>query len=100
MANLAVKEGNGYKLDKAHVLVASKFDDIPKFAEMDDTYVDPEIDPFTEREHLRSWLADPRARDQWVMLKGEDVGVYWNNKSEAPDKAKLRTVTQTYSGLV
>jgi translation initiation factor 3 subunit B len=40
-----------------------------------------------EKEHLRSWLKDPtgRGRDQFVMYRGESVGVFWNNEREAPE---------------
>lgn len=92
MANTAIDSANGYKLTKTNTLSVSKFDDIPVFANLDETYVDPEIEPFEEREHLRSWLADPLARDQWVMMKGDEVGIYWNNKTEFPDKVQVRQV--------
>jgi len=42
-------------------------------------------EPFTDREHLRSWLFDPQARDQFVMFRGDNVGVFWNNKRDAPE---------------
>lgn len=92
MAATAIEVGNGHKLDKSHVLSMTKFDDVPIFANMNDCYVDPEIEPFEEKEHLRSWLSDPLARDQWAMLRGDEVGIYWNNKSEAPDEAQVRQV--------
>ncbi|KAJ3157787.1 Translation initiation factor 3 subunit b [Geranomyces variabilis] len=84
-ATQAVKLGNGHKLDRAHVFAVNRFDDIEKYTSTNDEYVEPAEVPFVEKEHLKSWLADPRARDQWVMMKGDEVSIYWNNKSEQPD---------------
>ncbi|KAI8818548.1 eukaryotic translation initiation factor eIF2A-domain-containing protein [Fimicolochytrium jonesii] len=84
-AALAIKQGNGHKLDKNHVLAVNHFDDIGRYTSMNDAYEEPVEQPFVEKEHLKSWLTDPRARDQWVMMKGDDVSIYWNNKGDAPD---------------
>lgn len=92
MAALAVKQGDGYKLDKSHILAVHHFDDIEKYAAMDTTFVEPVVEEFTPKEHLKSWLADEKARDQFVMLKGEQVGIYYNNKGEKPDLEYSRNV--------
>ncbi|KAI8914800.1 hypothetical protein PhCBS80983_g00802 [Powellomyces hirtus] len=84
-ATLAVKQGNGHKLDRAHILAVNRFDDIERYTNTNDQYEEPEEEPFVEKEHLKSWLADPRARDQWVMMKGDEVSIYWNNKGDQPD---------------
>ena len=52
---------------------------------MDDEYHEPEIEPFSEKEHLKWWLGDSAARDQFVMYRGDNVGVFWNRKKEAAD---------------
>lgn len=75
-------------LDKKHTLAVNKLTDIEKYGregKIDDDYVAPEIADFTEKEHLRWWLADPNARDQFVMFRGDNVGVYWNNKKDPPE---------------
>ncbi|KAJ3011033.1 Translation initiation factor 3 subunit b [Thoreauomyces humboldtii] len=90
-ATLAVKQGNGHKLDRSHILAVNRFDDIERYTSTNDQYEDPEEEPFVEKEHLKSWLADPRARDQWVMMKGEEVSIYWNNKGDAPDLDHTRS---------
>ncbi|KAJ3195587.1 Translation initiation factor 3 subunit b [Irineochytrium annulatum] len=84
-ANMAVKVGDGHRLDAAHNLKVNKFDDIEAYANVPDVYEPPVIEPFKEKPHARSWLLDERARDQLVIMKGDDVSVYWNNKSEKPD---------------
>lgn len=48
-ANLAVKVGNNYKMDKSHILAVNKFDDIEKYGEMDDEYVSPTIEEYVEK---------------------------------------------------
>lgn len=54
---------------------------------VDENYVPPKIEEFTEKEHLRSFLADPsgRGRDQFAMYRGDVVGIFWNNEREAPE---------------
>ncbi|KAJ3413176.1 Translation initiation factor 3 subunit b [Chytridiales sp. JEL 0842] len=84
-AALAVNIGNGYSLDKKHTLLVNKFDEVPKYANAPEVYTPPTIEEFVEKPHLRSWLIDEKARDQFVIMKGDDVGVYWNNKAEQPD---------------
>ncbi|TPX38208.1 hypothetical protein SmJEL517_g00364 [Synchytrium microbalum] len=81
----AVRRGNGYALDRTHTLSVNKFDDVETFTEMDQEYKDPETATLKEKEHLKSWLMDARARDQFVLMKAEEVSVLWNNKTEAPD---------------
>jgi translation initiation factor 3 subunit B len=66
----------------------NKLTDIEKYGregKVDDEYVSPEVPAFTEHEHLRSWLGDPNARDQFVMFRGDNVGVFWNNRKDPPE---------------
>ncbi|KAI9093824.1 eukaryotic translation initiation factor eIF2A-domain-containing protein [Phlyctochytrium arcticum] len=89
-AALAVRQANGHRMDKQHVLAVNRFDDIEKYSNIEDTYTEPEPEQFEEKEHLKSWLTDSRARDQWVMMKGDEVSIYWNNKSDQPDLVHSR----------
>jgi translation initiation factor 3 subunit B len=80
---------HGTALDKRHTLAVNKLTDIEKYGregKVDDEYVAPEIAPFTEREHLRWWLGDANGRDQFVMFRGDNVGVFWNNKKDPPEQ--------------
>ncbi|KAF7553327.1 hypothetical protein G7Z17_g3729 [Cylindrodendrum hubeiense] len=77
-------------LDKKHILRVNKVTDIERFGRegrVDETYQPPHIDDFVEKEHLRWWLKDPaeRGRDQFVMYRGDDVGVFWNNEKDQPE---------------
>ncbi|KAJ3130009.1 Translation initiation factor 3 subunit b [Physocladia obscura] len=89
-ASAAILACNNFKLDITHTLSVNAFDDIESFANVPETYAPPVIEPFTEKPHLRSWLKDEQARDQFVLMKGEDTAIHWNNKSEAPDLVHSR----------
>ena len=49
---------------------------------MPDDFETPQEDsePFKPKEHLKGWLMDPQARDQMVILRGDDVQIVWNHK--------------------
>lgn len=77
-------------LDKKHTLRVNKVTDIERYGRegrVDETYQPPHIDEFADKEHLRWWLKDPssRGRDQFVMYRGDNVGVYWNNEKDQPE---------------
>lgn len=89
-AAAAVRQLDMVPLDKKHTLRINKMTDIERYGgegRIDDKYHPPHIDEFTEKEHLRWWLKDPsgRGRDQFVMFRGETVGVYWNNERDQPE---------------
>ncbi|KAJ1554947.1 Translation initiation factor 3 subunit b, partial [Nowakowskiella sp. JEL0078] len=90
IAARAVREGNGHKMDKVHILAVNMFDDIELFTNVDDEFVEPETETFVEKEHLKGWLTDEKARDQFVIMRGNDTGIYWNNKTEPPQLAHKR----------
>ncbi|KAF7347746.1 Eukaryotic translation initiation factor 3 subunit B [Mycena venus] len=64
----------------------NKFTDIERYEKMDETYIEPETEEYTPREHLRAWLADPQGRDQYVTYRGEDVEIWWHGK---PSQSEL-----------
>ncbi|CAL8579791.1 Translation initiation factor 3 subunit b [Xanthoria parietina] len=84
----ATKKLHGTPLDKKHTLAVNKLTDIDRYGRegrVNDEYEAPHQDPFSEREHLRWWLGDPNGRDQFVMYRGESVGVFWNKKKDGPE---------------
>ncbi|KAK1783365.1 eukaryotic translation initiation factor 3 [Copromyces sp. CBS 386.78] len=77
-------------LDKKHTLRVNKLTDVDRYGRegrIDDEYTPPKIEEFQEKEHLRSFMADPsgRGRDQFIMFRGESVGVFWNNEKDTPE---------------
>lgn len=84
----AVKQLHGVPLDKKHTLSVNKLMDIDRYGRegrIEEEYKPPTVEPFKEKEHLRSWLGDASARDQFALFRGEKVGVFWNNKGNEPE---------------
>ncbi|KAJ1327445.1 translation initiation factor 3 subunit B [Microdochium nivale] len=89
-AAAAVRGLDQTPLDKKHTLRVNKMTDVDRYGregKVNEEYEEPVIEEFKEKEHLRSFLADPsgRGRDQFAMYRGESVGVFWNNEKEAPE---------------
>ena len=88
-AAAAVKALHLTALDKKHTMKVNKLTDIERFGRegrIDEEYKEPHIEPFAEKDHLRYWLGDQDGRDQFVMFRGDNVGVYWNEKDDNPDQ--------------
>ncbi|KAL2215031.1 eukaryotic translation initiation factor 3 subunit B [Thermoascus aurantiacus ATCC 26904] len=84
----AVKHLHGTPLDKKHTMLVNKLTDIDRYGRegrIDEEYKPPHIEPFQEKEHLRWWLGDPNARDQFAIFRGDKVGVFWNMKNNPPE---------------
>lgn len=82
----AVKALHRTPLDKKHTLLVNKLTDIERYGRegrVEEEYKEPHIEPFQEKEHLRSWLSDPR--DQIAMYRDKKVGVFWHEKEDAPE---------------
>ena len=85
----AVKGLHSTPLDKKHIIAVNKLTDIERYGRegrIDEEYRPPSLEPFAEREHLRWWLGDPGCRDQYVMFRNENIGVFWNRKREGPEQ--------------
>lgn len=84
----AVRTYNRKKLDQKHTLLVNKLGDIERFGyegNVVSEYHEPEIEPFQPKDHLRSWLTDSQVRDQFVLHRGDNVGIFWNRKAQAPE---------------
>lgn len=73
----------------------NKLTDIDRYGgegRVDEDFVAPEIQPFEQKDHLRSFLKDPsgRGRDQFVMYRGDNVSVCWNNEKDTPESVVER----------
>lgn len=69
-------------------MLVNKLTDIERFGRegrINEEYHPPTIEPFAEREHLRWFVGDPDSRDQMVMLRDNNTGVYWNEKEDSPE---------------
>jgi hypothetical protein len=52
-ANLALATIHGHPFDAKHTFKVNRFSDIEKYAELDETYVEPELEEYTPRVWLR-----------------------------------------------
>ncbi|KAK4162410.1 putative eukaryotic translation initiation factor 3 subunit 9 [Cladorrhinum sp. PSN259] len=89
-AAAAVRQLDYTPLDKKHTIRVNKLTDVDRYGRegrIDEEYTPPKIEEFQEKEHLRSFMADPsgRGRDQLVMFRGDTVGVFWANDKEPPE---------------
>ena len=89
-ADNVMKIADGYRLDKEHVFTAFKLSDFESLLAVDDKFVEPVVEEFHEKDHYKSWLADPLARDQFSVVSGDKVDIFWNHKNEAPEVAYSR----------
>ncbi|GAA0145959.1 hypothetical protein Leryth_013162 [Lithospermum erythrorhizon] len=90
-AELAKEKTHGYRLDKSHIFAVNMFDDIEKFMKVPDQWAPPESKPYTPGENLHHWLADEKARDQFVIRAATDTEVYWNDARQLkPDTVYKR----------
>ncbi|KAG5362951.1 Eukaryotic translation initiation factor 3 subunit B [Yarrowia sp. B02] len=104
MAAAAVKSFHNKQFDKNHKLLVNKLSEVEKYGMQYDTlstetFVEPETEPFVEQGHLRSWLMDPQGRDQFVLHRADQVGVFWNKKGDVLEADVDRdrwTETQVY----
>jgi translation initiation factor 3 subunit B len=91
MAEAALKNANGFKLDKTHVLSAIRFSEFNEILKTPEVFETPVVDPFEEREYLKSWLSDEQARDQYLINHaGNVLNVYWSNKRGSPEQIQGR----------
>ena len=88
----ATKALHGTALDKKHTLAVNKLTDIDRYGRkgrVEEDYQSPEVPPFKEKQHLRWWIGDEpngmNSRDQFVMYRGDNVGIFWNKKREPPE---------------
>ncbi|KAL4071027.1 translation initiation factor eIF-3b [Scleroderma citrinum] len=86
-ATFAANAMNGHPFDARHTFYVNRFMDIEQFANMDETYIEPKLEEYRPKEHLRAWLADPQARDQYVTYRGDDVEIHWHGKPSQCDIA-------------
>ncbi|KAG1885793.1 translation initiation factor eIF-3b [Suillus subluteus] len=79
-AAFAANAMNGHPFDTKHTFRINRFTDIERYANIDETYVEPTVEEYRPKEHLRAWLADSQGRDQYVTYRGDDVEIHWHGK--------------------
>ncbi|KAI0796282.1 translation initiation factor eIF-3b [Irpex lacteus] len=89
-AAYALAAMNGHPFDARHTFYINRFIDVEKYVNLDETWVEPEPEPYKPKEHLRAWLGDPQGRDQYVTYRGEEVEVHWHGKPSQCEVAHVR----------
>ncbi|GMN54331.1 hypothetical protein TIFTF001_023453 [Ficus carica] len=90
-AELAKERAHGRNLDKTHVFNVTMFDDFDRLMKVPDEWAPPEVQPYTPGENLQKWLADEKARDQFVIRAGSETEVLWNDARQLkPDPVHVR----------
>jgi hypothetical protein len=56
MATHALNEMNGHPFDATHTFLVNRFTDIEKFADIDETYVEPQHEEYAAKARLSSRL--------------------------------------------
>ncbi|AET39822.1 translation initiation factor eIF3 core subunit b Ecym_5021 [Eremothecium cymbalariae DBVPG len=86
-AKKAIKLFNGKKLDVKHRLFVNSLNDMEKFGSPDfvTEFKEPKIPEPQPTEYLKSWLLDPKGRDQFVLQKSEMAAIFWYRNKLQPE---------------
>ncbi|KAK9980676.1 hypothetical protein ABG768_000267 [Culter alburnus] len=94
----AVKNADGYKLDKQHTFRVNLFTDFDKYMNISDQWETPEKQPFKDFGNMRHWLEDADCRDQYSVIyeSGERTAIFSNDPKEAILVEERARWTETY----
>ncbi|MBN3271543.1 EIF3B factor, partial [Polyodon spathula] len=94
----AVKNADGYKLDKQHTFRVNIFTDFDKYMNISDEWETPEKQPFKDFGNLRHWLEDADCRDQYSVIfeSGERTGIFASDIKEPIVVEERARWTETY----
>ncbi|XP_043566987.1 eukaryotic translation initiation factor 3, subunit Ba [Chiloscyllium plagiosum] len=94
----AVKNADGYKLDKQHTFRVNLFTDFDKYMTISDDWEIPPKQPFKDFGNLRYWLEDPDCRDQCSIIyeSGDRTAILWNDIKEPVVIEERARWTETY----
>ncbi|KAF3687879.1 Eukaryotic translation initiation factor 3 subunit B [Channa argus] len=94
----AVKNADGYKLDKQHTFRVNLFTDFDKYMNISDEWETPEKQPFKDFGNMRHWIEDPDCRDQYSVIyeAGERTAIFSNDAKEPLTVEERARWTETY----
>ncbi|XP_034087242.1 eukaryotic translation initiation factor 3, subunit Ba [Gymnodraco acuticeps] len=94
----AVKNADGYKLDKQHTFRVNLFTDFDKYMNISDEWETPEKQPFKDFGNMRHWTEDPDCRDQYSVIyeAGERTAIFNNDAKEPIVSEERARWTETY----
>ncbi|OSX59511.1 hypothetical protein POSPLADRAFT_1067238 [Postia placenta MAD-698-R-SB12] len=89
-AMFALNAMHGHPFDARHTFLVNRFTDIERYANLDETYAEPEPEEYKPKEHLRAWLGDSQGRDQYATYRGDEVEIHWQGKPSQCEVAFTR----------
>uniref|UniRef100_A0A3B4GC99 Eukaryotic translation initiation factor 3 subunit B n=1 Tax=Pundamilia nyererei TaxID=303518 RepID=A0A3B4GC99_9CICH len=94
----AVKNADGYKLDKQHTFRVNLFTDFDKYMNISDEWEAPAKQPFKDFGNMRHWIEDPDCRDQYSVIyeAGERTAIFSNDAKESITVEERARWTETY----
>jgi len=94
----AVKNADGYKLDKQHTFRVNVFTDFDKYMNISDEWETPEKQPFKDFGNMRHWIEEPECRDQYSVIyeSGERTAIFANDAKEPVVAEERARWTETY----
>ena len=96
----AVKNTDGYKLDKQHTFRVNVLSDLDKYMNISDEWETPEKQDFKDFGNMHYWMEDPDCRDQYSVIYGSgesSTTAIFTNDSKEPIEAETRkSWTETY----
>uniref|UniRef100_A0A3Q4H433 Eukaryotic translation initiation factor 3 subunit B n=1 Tax=Neolamprologus brichardi TaxID=32507 RepID=A0A3Q4H433_NEOBR len=94
----AVKNADGYKLDKQHTFRVNLFTDFDKYMNISDEWEAPAKQPFKDFGNMRHWIEDPDCRDQYSVIyeAGERTAIFSNDAKEPITVEERARWTETY----
>ncbi|TIB70164.1 hypothetical protein E3P77_00082 [Wallemia ichthyophaga] len=84
-ANTLINKLDDSPFDSKHTFKINKFSQIDAYLNASDEYTEPTIPPHNPKDHLKSWLNDPRGRDQFLTHLADDVQLNYNNRNNPPE---------------
>ncbi|KAM0683156.1 Translation initiation factor 3 subunit b [Mitosporidium daphniae] len=77
---------HGRVLDKNHTILVLPFSELASIASTPITEFKFTPEPFTEKGHLKSWLCDERARDQFLAHHSDSISIFWNEGAHQDER--------------
>mmetsp|Transcript_14524 Transcript_14524/g.38857 ORF Transcript_14524/g.38857 Transcript_14524/m.38857 type:complete len:714 (+) Transcript_14524:27-2168(+) len=95
-AQRATASTDGFSLDKSHTFVSRLLADVERVQHVGDTFEEPEfatalLETVNDVVDTSTWLLDGRAREQFCVLHGDEVEIYWQDSVVQPELDYART---------
>uniref|UniRef100_A0A8C7AFS2 Eukaryotic translation initiation factor 3 subunit B n=1 Tax=Neovison vison TaxID=452646 RepID=A0A8C7AFS2_NEOVI len=93
----AVKNADGYKLDKQHTFRVNLFTDFDKYMTISDEWDIPEKQPFKDLVNMAFWM-EAECRDQYSVIfeSGDRTSIFWNDVKDPVSIEERARWTETY----